>query len=150
MVSAMRILLDSSVLIEFEKGNRPELLEQLLASSHQLYINPIIVSEYLFHLLAILGERSPLAISESKKVAETLASHQTDSFLSLFSFLPTVQDASLQTVSLMKRYNLLPNDALILSSCLAEKVAVLASFDSDFLAACKSEGVKVIQDISEI
>jgi uncharacterized protein len=47
-------------------------------------------------------------------------------------------------LALMKKHNLLPNDALILASCKIKNIAVLASFDSDFTDACKKEKIQLI------
>ncbi len=58
----MKIFLDSSILIEYEKQNKTDLLEALLDSDHQIFINPIVVSEYVYQLLGILGGRSPMGI----------------------------------------------------------------------------------------
>jgi predicted nucleic acid-binding protein len=55
MVSAMKVFIDSSLLIEYEKQTKTELLEALMESNRQIFINPIVVSEYLYQLLGIIG-----------------------------------------------------------------------------------------------
>ena len=89
----MKIFVDSSLLVEYEKQSKTDLLDALLESDHQIFINPIVISEYLYQLLGILGGRSPMAICESKKIAETLAPHDTASFLSGFQLL-SIPDAA--------------------------------------------------------
>lgn len=104
----MKIFLDSSLLIEYEKQAETELLDALLESDHEIFINPVVVSEYLYKLLGILGGRSPMSICESGKVAETLDLHETEEFLSGFQLLPIPDAAVPQTISMMKKHNLLP------------------------------------------
>ncbi len=150
MVSAMKVFVDSDLLIEYEKQTKTELLGALLESEHQIYINPIVASEYLYQLLGILGGRSPLSICESGKIGETLSLHDTKSLLSGFQVLP-IPDAALSlAIDLMKKHNLLPNDAIILASCKIQNVRVLASFDSDFFQACLAEGVRLITSVADL
>lgn len=150
MVSAMKVFIDSSLLVEYEKQAKTELLDALLESKNLLYINPIVVSEYLYQMLGILGGRSPMAISESKKIAATLESHDLSSFLSEFRMLPIPDAAISESVAMMIKHNLLPNDAIILASCKLQNVVVLASYDSDFAIACKVEGIRLISTISDL
>ncbi len=56
----MKILIDSSVLIEYEKQTQPELLSALRDSYHELYINILIASEYIYKLIGILAGKSPI------------------------------------------------------------------------------------------
>ena len=51
---------------------------------------------------------------------------------------------------MMRKYNLLPNDALILASCKAQNIAVLGSHDSDFTAACAAEWIRLISKASDL
>lgn len=146
----MKIFVDSNLLIEYEKQTQTELLEALLASGHQIFLNPIVVSEYLYQLLGILGGRSPMSICESKKIAETLEPHDTAEFLSVFAVLPIPNEVLPVSIDMMKKHNLLPNDALILACCVLQNVAVLASFDSDFTAACEEEGILLLRKVVDI
>lgn len=98
----MRILLDSSLLIEYEKQNKTKLMERLLESEHQLYINPIVFSEYVYQLIGIIGGRSPMSICESGKIDETMSSHDTKTFLSGFSILSIPDEALSLSLDFMK------------------------------------------------
>jgi predicted nucleic acid-binding protein len=146
----MKIFVDSSILIEYEKQAQTELFEALVAEGHQLYINPIVVSEYLYHLIAIRGAKSPLTIRENGKIAETLTGHDTAEFLSSVAYLPIPADAVPLCIELIKRHNLLPNDALILATCKLQSIAILASYDSDFTSACHIESITLISNISDL
>mgnify|MGYP001297363587 CR=1 FL=1 len=48
-------------------------------------------------------------------------------------------------VIFMSKYNLLPNDALILAACKTYNIPALASFDPDFIAPCRGEGIHLLQ-----
>ncbi len=141
----MKILVDSSILIEFEKGTRADLLMYLLKRGDELYINSTIASEYLYKLLGILGGKSPMSISESKGIKATLSKHETQDFLLNFNYLPIIQEAMLLSIDLMKKHNLLPNDAQMLATCKIYQIAILASFDADFTDACHEEGITLIK-----
>lgn len=145
----MKVLVDSSLLIEYEKGNKTELLERILGSTHEVYINPIVFSEYAYQLLGVIGGRSPMSICESSKIAETLSQHDTENFLSSFSILPVSEEAVKVALEMMKKHNLLPNDALILAACKLEKIDILASYDADLSRACQVEGVKMVSSVKD-
>jgi len=146
----MKIFLDSGVLIEYEKQTKVELLEQLIQSNHQLFINPIVASEYLYQLLGILGGRSPMSICESGRIKEVLSHHDTKTFFTGFQFLAIPEDALPLSIDFMQKHNLLPNDALILASCKLQGVNVLASYDSDFYHSCVAEGIQLITKVSDL
>ncbi|NUQ24351.1 MAG: PIN domain-containing protein [Saprospiraceae bacterium] len=146
----MKILLDSGILIEYEKQSKTELLDALLESDHQIFINPIVFSEYIYQLLGILGGRSPMSICESGKINETLSNHDTKTFLSCFQVL-SIPDAALPlAVDYMKQYNLLPNDALLIASCKIHSISVVASYDADFFNACKEEGIELVTKVADL
>jgi len=52
---------------------------------------------------------------------------------------------------MMSKYNLLPNDALILADCKLNSIDALATYDiRDFSRACKQEEIKLINSISDL
>lgn len=141
----MKIFLDTTILIEFEKNTRKELFVALLKSGHELYINSIVAGEYLHKLLGVLGGKSPLSVRESKKVKEILESHDTEKFLEQFHYLSIPKHAVKLSIQLMKKYNLLSNDALIVASCQLQDISILANYDSDFIEACRDEDITLLQ-----
>jgi predicted nucleic acid-binding protein len=46
----------------------------------------------------------------------------------------------------MSKYNLLPNDAIILATCKIHNITKLASHDSDFILPCKAEGIELLRE----
>jgi predicted nucleic acid-binding protein len=115
-----------------------------------LFINGIVASEYLYRLLGILGEKSPMSVAESGQIRQTLDKHQTAKLLSGFNFLNISKSAVIHAIDLMKNHNLLPNDALILSTCKLTTIAILASYDSDFREACQKEGIRLIKSVEDL
>ncbi len=120
-----QVFIDSSILIEFEKGTKTELLLLLLQKGYELHINSVVVSEYIYKLLAVLGGKSPMSIQESKEIRFYLEKHNTQSFLRNFNYLALSQDAIFLSIDLMKKYNLLPNDAQILATCILQQIPIL-------------------------
>lgn len=71
-------------------------------------------------------------------------------FLQTFFYLNITQDAIIYAIELMKKHNLLPNDAMILANCILQNIKVLASHDSDFATACKEENILLLTNISNL
>ena len=141
----MKVFVDSSVLIEFENGRNQELLTKLLEKpSLNLCLNSVVASEYFYKLLGILAGKSPMSVCESGKIDEVLSEHDTQLFLTYFTLLDTPKEAIVLSLSFMRTYNLLPNDALILATCKLQNISVFASLDSDFTVACRSESIRLI------
>lgn len=63
-----------------------------------------------------------------------------------FEYLPVPAEAVPLSIELMKKHNLLPNDALILASCILQGIKVLASHESDFALACQAENMIFLDD----
>lgn len=56
----LSIFIDSSVLVEFKKHSKTDLLLHLLKKPKlELAVNSVVLSEYTFYLLAIEGEKAP-------------------------------------------------------------------------------------------
>src|SRR4051794_38981370 len=88
-----RILIDSSLLIEYIKGNKVLLLTNLLSDDeNECYINETIVSEYMFHLLKITSNISPQSVQSSIKIGETLEKSSAYDLLQRFSFVTAKED----------------------------------------------------------
>ncbi|MCO5249373.1 MAG: PIN domain-containing protein [Chitinophagales bacterium] len=146
-----KVFLDSSILIEYLKGNKVELLRELLASPYiDLYISDTVCSEVLFYYLAIKAEKSPLAIKESHQIATYLDDNKALEFLSLFQSI-SLQDKYIELfIQLMSKHNLLPNDALLLSTCLQNEIKFLATYDKDLISSTKTEGIHSLSKIEDL
>ena len=144
----MKVLVDSSVIIEFENGRNEELLTTLFNKSElDLCLNSVVASEYFYKLLGILAGKSPMNVCESGKIDEVLSEHDTTTFLSYFTLIDTPKESINLALRFMRKYNLLPNDALILATCKLLNISILASLDSDYKLACDSENIQLIDSV---
>lgn len=140
-----KILVDSSVLIEHRKGNKTELFFALTDDDRfSLCISQAVLSEYLFHHLSVFGGKAPLTIKVNKKINEVFSQEDPNIFLSIFEWLEDDFAISHSVIGLMKKHNLLPNDASILATAIHHKVAAIASHDSDFALPCRQENITLL------
>jgi len=147
----MKIFVDSSVLIEYIKDSRPDLLEKLISSNHDLHTNGIVFSEFMFYYLAVIGEKSPLTIKENKQIKTTIEKYNPIDLFSYFITLPVDNDTVMLSYEFMKKYNLLPNDALILATTKLNGIENIATFDNnDFDIPCISESINMINSEKDI
>ena len=147
----MKIFVESSILVEYIKGNQTDLLEHLISSDYELYTNAIVYSEFMFYYMAVVGEKSPLALKESKQIKKIIEQHHPIDMFTYFTTLQIGKDIKLLSYDYMQQYNLLPNDALILATAKINNLDILASFDKkDFQNPCKEEGIKLINSIAEL
>lgn len=150
MVSAMRIFIDSSILVEYIKGANTELLETILKFPYECDINHIVYSEFIFHFLSAMTGKSPLTLKSSNIINETLYQYEPIELIENFKILEMNEDILTDSYEFMKKYNLLPNDSLILSTCKYYGINHLASYNSDFKKACNDENIFLINSILEL
>ena len=138
-----RIFLDSSIFIEPLKGNKVDFYEQLISDlTNELFINDIVISEYLYYILGFSSGVSPRTLQQKKKIKDTLENEsKIIKAISNFNFLYNNQSFLSEAARLMSTYNLLPNDAIILATCKLHGTKI-ASHDSDFMISCKSENIE--------
>jgi len=141
------VMLDSSILVEYSKNNKTKLLIELISDiDTECFINETVISEYLYHFLALNGGRSPRATQSAGEIHTIFDTSFDHSFISRFSFLPNDDSLFSLVPRLMKQYNLLPNDAIILATCIINNISTLASHDKDFEEVCKSEGIVLLKE----
>ncbi|AKG90829.1 putative nucleic acid-binding protein, contains PIN domain [Geoglobus ahangari] len=144
--------MDSSVLIEFVNGN-PEagaILKKLRKFDVNAFINDIVFSEFIFHYLSLKSGKSPLTMKGKGEISEYIDEKDPLEFINQFSILQVDEEVVEKSYDLMKEYSLLPNDAIILATCIKHEVDVLVTLDGDFEEPCKSEGVRVVSKASEL
>ena len=103
----------------------------------------------MFYVLGTNGGASPKTLQQGGKVSAVLAGNTE--YSKIFKYLEfLITDASLfsEVPRLMTQYNLLPNDAIILATCILHNVKFLATHDSDFDIACKAEGITLLKDLA--
>ena len=136
-----RVFLDTSFILNFLFGDERAVvaLEKMIDEGTRFYINPTVIGEVWFQLMANEyvkkhGRYSTYGIRE--KVGEIKeAINVADEFFSALPELEVVEITE-RTVEiargLIEEHNLLPNDAMILASCIQYGIKRIATFDSDF------------------
>ena len=149
MVQTVDVFVDSSVLVEYIKQNRTDLLDFLTEKRENLAIGNIVVSEFLFYFVGFRGNKSPMTLKRDGSIDAILKQYNPVSILKDFSIVSETTDVML-VISLMQKHNLLPNDALILATCLHHSLPYLASYDeNDFRDACTAEEITLISSVEE-
>ena len=144
------IFLDSSILVEYTKEDRVDLLEEMLLRQFPLGYNSIVLTEYVYHFMGYHGGRSPRALQEAQRITDVFSEHNPMVMLDLFEQLTDKHPPTEEVLRLMKTYNLLPNDAIILAHCLTSSISYLASYDSVFQEPCHQEGIILIDSVDAL
>ena len=83
--NSQKIFIDSSILVEFEKQTKTDLLLHLMSSKElDLYINSTVLSEYTYYLLAIEGGKSPRSVKQDGNIAPILLRNNPKPLLDVF------------------------------------------------------------------
>ncbi len=147
MFMISNVMLDSSILVEYSKNSKTKLLVELISDiDTECFINETVISEYLYYFLGFNGGRSPRATQSAGEIHTIFETSFDYSFIKRFSFLPNNDTLFLLVPGLMKQYNLLANDAIMLATCKIHSITHLASHDSDFKDACKGEAVILLTE----
>ena len=140
-----KVLIDSSVLIEYAKKSKTQLLNYLFEDdSIKCCIGETIVSEFLFQFIKFNTNKAPVTIKSAQKIKTVFTSCSNYLLLNLFDFLPTDKQLLQLVPYFMQQYNLLPNDAIMLATCKIHGITKLASHDVDFINPCKTEGIELL------
>jgi len=141
LLEGERVFLDTSFILNFLFGDERAVntLEKLINAGMRFYINPVVIGELWFQLMAneyVKKYRRYSAYGLREKVKEVKdVLNVSDEF---FDALPELEviEITERTVEIARRtikiYNLLPNDAMIVASCIQYEIKKLATFDSDF------------------
>jgi predicted nucleic acid-binding protein len=150
MVSAIEIFIDSSILVEYNKGNGIDFLNNLIGNNFNLYINQIVASEFLYHYIAGFCKKSPLSAKVNKEIPKVFENNNPIEFFECFTHVDCSQEIIDLAIDFMQKYNILPNDALILASCKLNQIKYLATYDSDFNEAYKQEDIIILNSLTQI
>jgi uncharacterized protein len=139
----MNIFVDSSILIEYIKGKGITFLNEMV-DNHILLTNQIVASEFLYKYIGIALQKSPLSAKESSEIKSAFTNNIADEILKILNYLPGNEKITKTAIEYMKKYNLLPNDSIILSTCKENNIQYLATYDSDFIGPCKNENISIL------
>ncbi|CAI1493892.1 Putative nucleic acid-binding protein, contains PIN domain [Thermococcus nautili] len=138
------LLIDSSLLVEYFKGNERavKLFESFENEEVALYITETIFSEVTYLLIGYFSKLAPRTVKgrRDKLPPEIRAVFKA---LKGFGFIESSQRTVFKAMELIEKYAMLPNDALILATCIEHGFA-LATLDEDFFEPAKKERVELI------
>ncbi len=141
------IMVDSSIRKEFIKGKKIKLYTYLMTQlDRECFINEIVASELLFHFLAINGNKSPLSLKVSNGIAQVFSNLRGFELLDNYTFLSNDSRLVRLKKDFMIKYNLLPNDAIILATFKLHGITQLANHDQDFISPCQLEGTTLLRE----
>lgn len=144
----MTVFIDSSIFIEYLKGNN-RLFESLIVAGMrnpaiQYVYNGVVLNEYLFYYLSVRGGKAPLTLKRETVISTLLMGKEFEILLHDLKFLTDAETFPTTVPTIMARYNLLPSDAFIVSTCQHYDIRFLASLDADFSGPCSSENIVLI------
>lgn len=147
----MKIFLDSSILVEYIKDDKKILLEELLSRNLQLAYNSTVLSEYIYYFIGYYGTKSPRTLKENHRVQYVLSEQNPLILLTSLEQITENYPTADSVLRLMKTYNMLPNDAIILAHCLTTGIRYLVSYDvTDFATPCREEGIIFIDSVEAL
>ncbi|WP_297468639.1 type II toxin-antitoxin system VapC family toxin [Thermococcus sp.] len=137
-------LVDTSVIVEHLKDN-PEavgMMAKLLDGDSVLFINPVVFSEVVYVMMGHYSGKAPRTIKgKPEKLPEELDA--VFQILSDYAFVEITRETTEIARDLIRKYAMLPNDALILATCIEHGFS-LATLDEDFKIPAKEEGIQLL------
>jgi predicted nucleic acid-binding protein len=147
MFTTNSVFIASSLLVEYLKGTKTKLLNDIIATQEFVAcINETVVSEFLLYFIAVNGNAAPRTLKASARISSIFRNYFNYNLLERFSFLSNDDNLFSLVPDFMMKYNLLPNDAIILATCKIHNITQLASHDSDFILPCKAEGIELFRE----
>ncbi len=122
----------------------------MLELDAEVYINDIVFSEFVFHYISLKSGLSPLTMKGKKEVGKYINERDPKEFIDQFRVLDVNESVVSMAYDLIRKYSMLPNDAIILATCKFHEIDLLASLDRDFEEACRLEGLKFAFGIGDI
>lgn len=139
----MKVLLDTNVLYNYlVETSLTGIAKELLKSKDEFYVSTLVLNELYYAVLRRSAEKR-FHICSYRKLKEFLNKNGYEPFVEEFSKVDTalevlgiqlIPDSQNWTLirKLMLKYNLLPNDATILATCIDSGMDALATFDEDY------------------
>ncbi|WP_258084086.1 type II toxin-antitoxin system VapC family toxin [Thermococcus thermotolerans] len=145
-------MVDSTIIVEHLKGNEAakRIIETLVESEVDAYINGTVASEVIFIYLKMKTGRSYITLKRKPDLVKSLNKQPIYDLLRMFKFAETNEFIFSTAERLIDTYGLLPNDSIILATAIFYGFDYLITFDSDFLKAASHEGIKIISSEKEL
>jgi predicted nucleic acid-binding protein len=127
------------------------MLDSLCASpDYNLFINDIVISEVIYHLISYNSNTSPNLLKRKGLLKDKINNIDFDALFIHFTHInANIYNISAVT-SLMADFNLLSNDALIFHCCTENGIKYLATFDNDFEFASSQFGISIFSSIEQL
>ena len=128
------VFFDSNVLIYHLGGiaKAKPLIESVETGGIKGFINPIVASEVMFFYIKAKTGMKSYEIKRNPAVLANIDLEPVFELFSLFNMLEINSEIVENSKSSIEKYHLLPNDALIVSTCEFYKIDKIATFDDDF------------------
>lgn len=131
------VFIDSNVIIKYFAGNplAKRLLEPVIYGDTTGYVNIIVISEVIFIVLKLLTGKKAYELKDSPETVKNALKSlniQMQFLREYFSELEINERVKQIAVEVMREYGLLPNDALITSTCRHYGIDTILTFDEDF------------------
>ncbi|MFA4647420.1 type II toxin-antitoxin system VapC family toxin [Pyrococcus kukulkanii] len=129
-----KVFFDSNVLIYHLSGieDAKELIMMVELGEVKGLINPIVTSEVLFYYIRTKIKMRPYDIKRNPSIIEALNLTPVFELLSIFEILNVSGEVLSDLDAVIKKYDLLPNDAIIAATCRHYGIDKIATFDEDF------------------
>ena len=150
--------MDSNVFIESFKGNENvrNILETLInikaENKGELFITYHIYEEVIYILLKSFSRKGYWELKRNKVLVKNSMKNiklYAEFIIKLCEFLPINEKLIFNSLQIIEKEGLLPNDAILLSACVNYNIPYLVSLDSDFKEVCSNYGINLIDSIEK-
>ncbi len=128
------VFIDSNVIVRHLSGDfkAKKIIDMVESGEIKGLINQIVVSEVLFVYIRLKTGKPSRYLKNNPDMLMKLNLDPVFEVLSIFTELPSSNEVSMLFHEMLKKYGLLPNDALIAATCKHYGIKKIATFDEDF------------------
>ncbi len=142
----MKAFIDSCILIETFKENGIEKANEIF----EVILNAMFNLENVFFVNAIVYSEVIYKLITKRKVKKEIEEEFIFRLFEIFEWLDLPYSIKTKAIYCYKKYNLKPNDALILATCKYYGIKYLISIDTDFLIPCEKEEIVLINSAEKL
>ncbi len=150
-----KFLVDSNIFIEAFKGNKDvqNIVDLLLSEDVRTFISINSLEEIVFILIKAVSNSSYWDLKKNQDLVKNSlvqTKDYLDFILEFCEILEINKEVFKESLNIIEKYGLLPNDALILATCKYYEIPHLLSLDKDFREACNKESINLIDSVKEL
>jgi predicted nucleic acid-binding protein len=124
------VFIDSNIFIGILEGE--ENAKKVFNSDLKLYKNSLISSEVIYIYLKAVTNKKSYVLKKNPEEITRINLNKIEELLDLAETLPMNKEIEDLSFEIIKKYGLLPNDALIAATCKHYGIRNIATFDRDF------------------